>query len=84
MKTLENRVRKLESTMTPTPMVFHVARIIVDPENPNPIGYTCDGITIARKNGETNESLHKRCIDAVTWPDFSHRHIFEPLEGVCH
>jgi hypothetical protein len=83
MTTLKSRLAKLESAMTP-PLVFHVARFILAPDNLNPMGYACGDITIVRGQGESEEALHKRCIDSVTWPDFSHRHIFEPLEGVCH
>jgi hypothetical protein len=84
MTTLKSRLAKLESAMTPPRLVFHIANFIVDPDNLAPMGYTCGEITIIREPGESEEALYKRCTDSVTWPDFSHRHIFEPLKGVCH
>ena len=85
MTTLKSRLAKLESTMTPPPpLVFHVSRFILASNNLNPMGYACGDFTIIRKQGESAEALHKRCTDSVIWPNFSYRHIFEPLEGVCH
>jgi hypothetical protein len=35
--------------------------------------------------GESEEALHKRCNDAVEWPDGNYRHIFESQEeSACH
>lgn len=84
MTTLKSRLAKLESTITPPRPVFHVGRFIVSPENPTPMGYVCDGIMAIRKNGEAKEAFHRRCLEAVTCPNKSSRHIFEPLEGACH
>jgi hypothetical protein len=83
MTTLKSRLAKLESAMTPPPLVFHIANFIVDPDNLTPMGYTCGDITIIRELGESDEALQKRCSKAVPWPDVTHRHIFEPLGDVC-
>lgn len=80
--TLKNRLIKLESTMI-KPSPIRIARFVM-PENPDLLGYAFGDIAIIREQGESVKALHKRCIDSVAWPDFTYRHIFEPLEDVCH
>jgi hypothetical protein len=80
---LTNRIARLEAVMT-QPQPIHIARFILTPNNLDLMGYVCGDITIIREPGESVGAFHKRCFDAVTWPDITCRHIFEPLEGVCH
>ena len=78
MGNLKNRIMKLEKSMLINPEPIRIARFIVVP-GIEPDGYTCNGIEIVRELGESSESLLKRCVEAVSWPDApSSRLVFYP------
>jgi hypothetical protein len=58
-----------------------ISLFVVDPGGVVPIGFRCeaDGTEIMRQPDESEESLHKRCGEAVFWPPDTSRHIFKPI-----
>lgn len=76
---VRSRIGKLEQSGQMNQKPYRIGRFIVNPGLIEPKGYTCEGITIMRDPGESNEALTARCFESVDWPEHNHRMIFKPI-----
>ena len=57
------------------------ARFYVHDLDFNPAAYVCDGVSIMRQRGESDEELRANCRASVSWPDANTQHSFIPIQS---
>lgn len=78
---IKTRLNKLEAALPDKTEPLRLSVFLVKPSELHPIGYTCNNIKVLRNQGESTESLKKRCSDSVTWSDANAIQVFEPIDS---
>ena len=61
---LLKRVLQIEQKQSGGQDEINVIRLIVEPDKPEPIGYSCEGLDIIKMEGETEEKFNQRLFDS--------------------
>jgi hypothetical protein len=64
MNNLHKRVLQIEQNLSGGQGQVSVIRLIVDPDQPAPIGYNYEGVDILRNHDEIEEKFNQRLFDS--------------------
>ncbi len=77
---IEARLKKLEASLMPVTTNYHIIRMIVDPDDRQPVGFRCEEVEVYHRKDEPDSEYKARLSQSVEWAiGKSSRHIFEPI-----